>query len=71
MVLPDPFRGMGAWRNSTETQLSNSLVLLVQVLLLLLTVVLGTRLFVKIPRPGESEVTFSDFESSCHLLLQV
>jgi len=21
-VLPDPFRGMGAWRNSTETQLS-------------------------------------------------
>jgi len=22
MVLPDPFRGMGAWRNSTETQQS-------------------------------------------------
>jgi len=20
VVLPDPFRGMGAWRNSTETQ---------------------------------------------------
>jgi len=22
MVLPDPFRGIGAWRNSTETQQS-------------------------------------------------
>jgi len=22
VVLSDPFRGMGAWRNSTETQLS-------------------------------------------------
>jgi len=22
VVLPDPFRGMGAWRNSTETQQS-------------------------------------------------
>jgi len=23
VVLPDPFRGMGAWRNSTETQQLN------------------------------------------------
>jgi len=30
---------------------------------------LGTHLFVKVPRPGDSEVTFSVFESSCHLLL--
>jgi len=30
---------------------------------------LGTYLFVKVPRIGESEVTFSVFESSCHLLL--
>jgi len=32
---------------------------------------LGTHLFVKITRPGDSEVTFSVFESSCHLLLPV
>jgi len=32
---------------------------------------LGTHLFVKVPRPGDSEVTFSLFESSCHLLLPV
>jgi len=41
---------------------------------------LGTHLFVKVPRPGDSEVTFSPgdsevtfsvFESSCHLLLPV
>jgi len=32
---------------------------------------LGTHLFVKVPRPGNSEVTFAFFESSCHLLLQV
>jgi len=33
---------------------------------------LGTHLFVKIPpRPGDSEVTFSVFVSSCHLLLPV
>jgi len=31
---------------------------------------LGTNLFVKVPRPGYSEVTFSVFESSCHLLLR-
>jgi len=30
---------------------------------------LGTHLFVKAPRPGDSEVTFSVFGSSCHLLL--
>jgi len=29
---------------------------------------LGTHLFVKVPL-GDSEVTFSAFESSCHLLL--
>jgi len=28
-------------------------------------------LFVKAPRPGDSEVTYSVFESSCHLLLPV
>jgi len=28
---------------------------------------LGTHLFVKVPRPGDNEVTFSVFESSCHL----
>jgi len=32
---------------------------------------LGTRLFVKVPRPRNSEVTFSVLESSCHLLLPV
>jgi len=31
----------------------------------------GSNLFVKVPRPGYSEVTFSVFESSCHLLLPV
>jgi len=29
------------------------------------------RLFAKLPRPGDSERTFSVFESSCHLLLSV
>jgi len=29
------------------------------------------RLFAKLPRPGDCEVTFSVFESSCHLLLPV
>jgi len=29
---------------------------------------LDTHLFVKVPRPGDSEVTFSVFESRCHLL---
>jgi len=35
--------------------------------------VLGTHLFVKVrvPRLGDSEVTFLFFESSCHLLLPV
>jgi len=32
---------------------------------------LGTYLFVKVPRPGDSEVTFSVFESSYHLLIPV
>jgi len=32
---------------------------------------LGTHLFVKVPRPGDSDGTFSVFESSCHLLLPV
>jgi len=32
---------------------------------------LGTHLFVKVSRPGDSEVTFAVFESSCHLLLPV
>jgi len=32
---------------------------------------LGTHLFVKIPRPGGSEITFSVFESSCYLSLSV
>jgi len=32
---------------------------------------LGTHLFVKIPRSGDSEVTCSVFESSCHLFLPV
>jgi len=31
---------------------------------------LGTHLFVKKPRPGDSEVTFTVFESSCHLHYQ-
>jgi len=31
----------------------------------ILYVGLGTHLFVKVPRPGDSEVTFSVFESSC------
>jgi len=33
---------------------------------------LGTCLFIKVPRPGDSEVgTFSVFESNCHLFLPV
>jgi len=32
---------------------------------------LGTHLFVKVPRPGDSKMTFLVFESSCHLLLPV
>jgi len=32
---------------------------------------LGPHLFAKVPRPGDIEVTFSVFESSCHLLLTV
>jgi len=32
---------------------------------------LGTHLSVKVPRPGDSEVTFSVFGSSCLLLLPV
>jgi len=28
-------------------------------------------LFVEVPRPGDSEVTFLVFDSSCHLLLPV
>jgi len=32
---------------------------------------LGTHLFVKVPRPGDSEGTFSVFESSCHLVLLI
>jgi len=32
---------------------------------------LGTHLFVKVRRPEDSEVIFSVFESSCHLLLPV
>jgi len=31
----------------------------------------GTHLFINVPRPGDSEGTFSVFESSCHLLLPV
>jgi len=32
---------------------------------------LDTHLFIKVPRPGDSEVTFSIFELSYHLLLPV
>jgi len=32
---------------------------------------LGPHLFVKVTRPGDSEVTIAVFESSCHLLLPV
>jgi len=41
--------------------------------LLKIIIVLGvvTHLFVMVPRPGDSEVIFSVFESSCHLLLPV
>jgi len=31
----------------------------------------GSNLFDKVPRPGDSEVTFAVFESSCYLLLPV
>jgi len=37
-------------------------------LLVIMRFSLGPHLCVKIPRPGDSEVTFSIFESSCHLL---
>jgi len=33
--------------------------------------ILGIHLFVNVPRPGDSEVTFSVFKSRCHLLLPV
>jgi len=36
-----------------------------------LSLSLGTHLFVKVPRTGDSKVTFSVFKSSCHLLLPV
>jgi len=36
-----------------------------------LCLALDTHLFVKIPQPVESEVTFSVFKLSCHLLLPV
>jgi len=32
------------------------------------TLGLGTHLFVNVPRPGDSKVAFSVFESSCHLI---
>jgi len=32
---------------------------------------LGIHLFVKVPQPGDSEVIFAVFESSCHLFLPV
>jgi len=32
---------------------------------------LAPHLFVKVPQPKDSKVTFSVFESSCHLLLPV
>jgi len=32
---------------------------------------LDPHLFVKIPQPGDSEMAFAIFESSCHLLLPV
>jgi len=32
---------------------------------------LGIRLFIIVPRPGDSEVTFAVFESSFHLLIPV
>jgi len=32
---------------------------------------LGTYVFVKVPRLGDSEETFSVFESSCYMLLPV
>jgi len=32
---------------------------------------LSTHSFVKVSRPGDSEGTFSVFESSCHLVLPV
>jgi len=32
---------------------------------------LGPHLFVKVPRPGDSEVTFAVFKSNYHLLLPV
>jgi len=35
------------------------------------TLGLGTYLFVKVHRPGDSKATFSVFESSCRLLLPV
>jgi len=40
-------------------------------LLFILSACLDTHLFVKVSRSGDSEITFSVFESSCHLLLPV
>jgi len=41
------------------------------VVLTVLDLSLGTHLFVEVPRPEDSGVTFTVFESSCYLLLPV
>jgi len=40
-------------------------------LFLIKLLILLAHLFVKLPRPGDSEVTFSVFDSNCHLLLTI
>jgi len=35
------------------------------------TIILLVHLFVKVPQPGDNEMTFSVFELCCHLLLPV
>jgi len=39
--------------------------------MLVYVVVLGTHLFIKVLRTGDSEGIFAVFESNCHLLLPV
>jgi len=53
-------------KTAVAAQLANCIMLHI-----LIYLGLGLHLFVKVPQPGASEVTFLVFESSWHLLLPV
>jgi len=56
---------------SIKTEKSKSYIQKLWEICTVMIIGIGTHLFVKVPRPGNSKVTFSAFESSCHLLLPV